>query len=120
MNRRRKQREEDDGVPLPRRRPSDPFLGVALLLAGIFGFFTAYMNLNTRRVKIAILEGPPALLMSSACIVGSVVILTGVIEKADSKKSGRDYSEFRWLGTRLGWALAVSALVTHLVLNFII
>lgn len=117
MNRRCKQQK--DGASPPRRRPSDPMLGFALLLAGIFGFFSAFMNLSTRRVKIAVLEGPPALLMSTACIVGSVVIFAGVVEQADSKKFSPGLTDFRWIGTRLGWALAASALVTHLILKLI-
>jgi hypothetical protein len=119
LNNRYKKQEDGESTPQLKDIKSNPILGGFLLLIGIFGFLTGYVDLNGRAVRFPILEGPPAILMSTACISGSAVIFSGVIEQAVSKKPGRNFGDFRLLGTRIGWVLVISALVTHLILKFI-
>ena len=121
LNRRSRQQEEDKSSLPQKPGATDPKLGIFLLFLGISGLITGYMDLEGRRVKIAVLDGPPAFLMSTACIVGSLAIFAGVIEQTDSKnKLWRfGFSRFRWFGTRLGWGLAMSSLATYLLLGLV-
>lgn len=93
-------------------------LGTALLLYGLAGLITGRVDLNGSRMRIAILEGRPALLMASAFIVGAVVLLTVVIDHYDNRNNERHYRSFRWAATRLAWCLAASALISHFYLGF--
>jgi len=104
----------------PQRKQSAPFYCVVLLLVGIAGFWFGVMDLSGGRgIRGPVLEGAPALLLSTACVVGAAVIFAGEIEKSNGKKTQRDFRVFRWFGTRVGWALMVSAFAAHLILGII-
>ena len=93
-------------------------IGVVLLIYGLAGLLTSHLNLNGRRVRIAELDGSPALLMASAFILGAVVLFTIVIDHYDKRNNERYYRIFRWIATRLSWCLAASALIFHLIIGF--
>ncbi|MCM2289413.1 MAG: hypothetical protein NDI67_10325 [Sulfuritalea sp.] len=99
-------------------RVFNSLLGALLSIYGVVGLLTAHVDLNGRRIRIAVLEGGPAWLMAAAMLVGAVVLYSVVIDHYDRRNNERYYQTFHWIATRLGWCLAMSALVLHLYLGF--
>jgi hypothetical protein len=93
-------------------------LALALLVYGSLGLMTGRLNLDGRRVRIGVLEGGPAWLMSAALLVGAAVLLSVVLDHYDKRDNERYYQVFRWCAKALGWCLVASALVAHLYLGF--
>lgn len=99
-------------------RALNVFLGVVLSVYGIAGLLASHMNLNGRRIRIAVLEGRPAWLMAAAFLVGAAVLFSVVIDHYDTRDNERYYRAFRWCAIRLGWCLAIGALSAHLYIEF--
>ncbi|QPF71689.1 hypothetical protein G8A07_01260 [Roseateles sp. DAIF2] len=76
------------------------------------------MSLTGRSLRIGILQGGPAWLMSAALLVGAVVLLSEVIDHYDKRNTERHYQLFRWIALHLGCCLAGAALLAHLYLGF--
>lgn len=93
-------------------------LGLLLLGYGVAGITTAHVDLHGAKVRIAVLEGGPAWLMGAALIAGASVLLSVVVDHYDLRDNENYYRTFRWVATRLGCALAASALVAHLYIGF--
>jgi hypothetical protein len=93
-------------------------LGFGLIAYGVVGLMTARLNLSGRRVRLPVLEGGSAWLMSAAFIVGAVVLFSVVLDHYDSRNNEKYYKGFRWFSIRLGWCLAAAALLSHLYMSF--
>jgi hypothetical protein len=93
-------------------------LAVVLLAYGVTGLVTHSIRINNRNSLIAHLEGGPAWLMAAALLLGASVFASVVVDHYDTRDNERYYRAFRWVATRLGWALVAAALLAHLYIGF--
>jgi hypothetical protein len=93
-------------------------VGLLLFVFGLAGLITGHVDLSGRRIRIADLDGRPALLMAVAFICGALVLFTSVIDHCDKRNNEHHYQTFRWLATRLSWCLAAAALISYLITGF--
>ena len=118
MSRRIKPKPYKPNVVSSADRAFNVFLGVLLTTYGVAGFLHRRIDLNGRRVRIAVFEGGPAWLMAAAFLVGAAVLFAVVIDHYDRRDNERYYQVFRWCATRLGWCLVAAALIAHLYIAF--
>lgn len=94
-------------------------LGTSLLAYGLVGLLGRKLDLHGSRVRIAVFEGGPAILMAAALLVGAAIVLSTVIDHHDPRDSEDAYQRFRWGAKLLGSCLVVAALVSHLYIGFV-
>ena len=102
----------------PRHRSDNLFLALLLLSYGIAGLLTHRMKFSTRGRLVLFLEGGSAWLMAFACLVGACVFLSWIVDHYDTRNNERYYRAFRWLASRVGWALVAASLAVHLYVGF--
>lgn len=89
-----------------------------LVVQGAVALYFDRLNLRvpTSRASLqplAVLSGPPLLLMVGAMACGVVILLSFVAGHCDRRDNEGEYQAFRWLVGWLGAAFAISALVAH-------
>jgi hypothetical protein len=96
------------------QRRTNLFLAWLLMGYGVSGLLTHKMRFSTRGRLIVFLEGGSAWLMAFACFTGACVFFSWVIDHYDTRDNETHYRMFRWIATRVGWALVIASLIVHM------
>lgn len=89
------------------------FLACLLMGYGVAGLVTHTIRFSRRGRLLIFLEGGSAWLMGLACLVGACVFFSWVMDHYDTRNNEAHYRVFRWIATRVGWALVASSLIVH-------
>jgi hypothetical protein len=111
------QRYQPNEVPRA-ERVFNVVLGLFLLTYGTAGLLNHSLKFSSRGRVLLWLKNGPAWLMALAFILGSLVLLSVVLDHYDRRNNEHHYRTFRHMATRLGWCAAAAALVSHLYLGF--
>jgi hypothetical protein len=100
------------------KRAANLFLAWLLMGYGLAGLLTHTMKFSRRGRVLIFLDGGSAWLMALACIVGAFVFFSWVVDHHDTRNNEAYYSAFRWIATRVGWALVAASLIVHFYVGF--
>jgi hypothetical protein len=89
-----------------------------LVCWGGFGLYASKVDLWGMRLRIAELQGSPALLMALAFICGALVLIAEVVDHYDKRNNEAAYKGFRRFLVRSGWCMAAASLLSHALLFF--